>query len=562
MGTESRPEKSMGNCLSSSDNKAVQDILTETQKQITKKPEETCEKVHAKSEKKPSSTDWLQNIANQAIAANELVDEEQHVEQEVKPNCATETRSKPENMQQSSNPMENDIMGGILKAMWPMIQQHIQKSVLSEVEKNVNISLDYVSLIDVFRFTKSMLGTKYPTFSNFRLISSSNKTVVLQLDVEYDGDCEFEMEIGTKVANIPLGIRDVKFKGVLRVELKDLIPTPPMISAIVAYFIQPPHIDFDLTKTANIVDHPMIAKTVRKLVIDGASGQLVNPHRIVVPLGVPDASVYRWPMPSYVAKVTVIEAHDLVNADGGYLGFVTGKSDPYVKVYMDMENQDKTPTITDDLNPKWNHTSFFRVYRDDDDIQFNVFDEDIDADDDLGKAVIKLNEVGDDWQDWVTLQGTEKGKLKLRIQKLYPANPKLKTESADSVRQLQLYVGTLNGLLTEEQSYEKKQQIYEAKIVLDDGTEFPFGAGVYEPKLKQTSATWENAKHMFLSESDQVRGSLFVTVKRSKDGAPEQIGKFDFDLSGADEVAEIDHTQPLKPGHSVNARITIKRFQT
>ena len=87
--------------------------------------------------------------------------------------------------------------------------------------------------------------------------------------------------------------QDIKFKGVLRIELKDLIPTPPLISAIVAYFIQPPHMDFDLTKTANIADNPLIAKTVRKLIIDGMSTQLVNPHRIVVPLGVEDASIYR-----------------------------------------------------------------------------------------------------------------------------------------------------------------------------------------------------------------------------------------------------------------------------
>ena len=61
---------------------------------------------------------------------------------------------------------------------------------------------------------------------------------------------------------------------------------------------------------------------------------MVNPHRIVVPLGVDDASIYRsikyfdfffndrvktkfrWPMPKYIAKVTVLEAHDLINADG------------------------------------------------------------------------------------------------------------------------------------------------------------------------------------------------------------------------------------------------------
>jgi len=141
------------------------------------------------------------------------------------------------------------------------------------------------------------LGTKYPKLKNFRLIDSSDKNVTIQVDVEYDGDCSFEMEVGTSLPifpNIPFGIKDVKFKGVLRIELKDLIPTPPLISAIVAYFIQPPEMDFDLTKTANLADHPLIAKTVRKLVIDGVSGQIVNPHRIVVPLGVPDASIYRY----------------------------------------------------------------------------------------------------------------------------------------------------------------------------------------------------------------------------------------------------------------------------
>ena len=39
---------------------------------------------------------------------------------------------------------------------------------------------------------------------------------------------------------------------------------------------------------------------------------------------------------------------------------------------MDMENQDKTKTISDELNPVLDHTSYFWVYRSDDDIQFNV----------------------------------------------------------------------------------------------------------------------------------------------------------------------------------------------
>ena len=148
-------------------------------------------------------------------------------------------------------------------------------------------------------------------------------------------------------------------------------------------------------------------------------------------------------------------------------------------------------------------------------LYLKVFDEDVDADDDLGKAVIQLNEINDDWEDWVTLQGTDKGKIKLRIQKLYPATgPQLKSDKAecDSSRMVQFYLGELKGqnlnvkmtvklkmivlgLFTAEEGYEKKTHQYVAKIVLKNGEEISFDTGAYEPKLKQTSAIWENAKH-------------------------------------------------------------------
>ena len=56
----------------------------------------------------------------------------------------------------------------------------------------------------------------------------------------------------------------------------------------------------------------------------------------------------------------------------GYSGILSGKADPYVKVFMDIENQDTTPTVSDHLSPVWNHETYFKVYRDDDSIQFNV----------------------------------------------------------------------------------------------------------------------------------------------------------------------------------------------
>lgn len=58
-----------------------------------------------------------------------------------------------------------------------------------------------------------------------------------------------------------------------------------------------------------------IPYSVRKLVVDGICTQLVDPHRIAVPLAAKCASKYRWPQPKNVWKITVIEAENLVNAD-------------------------------------------------------------------------------------------------------------------------------------------------------------------------------------------------------------------------------------------------------
>ena len=55
--------------------------------------------------------------------------------------------------------------------------------------------------------------------------------------------------------------------------------------------------------------------SVRKLVVDGICTQLVDPHRIAVPLAAKCASKYRWPQPKNVWRITVVEAENLVNAD-------------------------------------------------------------------------------------------------------------------------------------------------------------------------------------------------------------------------------------------------------
>ena len=64
---------------------------------------------------------------------------------------------------------------------------------------------------------------------------------------------------------------------------------------------------------------------------------------------------------------------------------------------------------------------------------------------------------------------------------------------------VQIYLGTLDGLLVDEPEYEAKTQVYSAKIEVKAGEvtkSWNLGAAAYEPKFKQTSAPWEQSRHI------------------------------------------------------------------
>merc|ERR1712002_394953 len=72
-----------------------------------------------------------------------------------------------------------------------------------------------------------------------------------------------------------------------------------------------------------------------------------------------------------VLQVTVVEATNLVNKD------MVGKSDPYVVVKF-QDQEFRSPTVRNNLSPKWNFLSSFKVSSDETDcIHFDVYDDDV-----------------------------------------------------------------------------------------------------------------------------------------------------------------------------------------
>lgn len=91
-------------------------------------------------------------------------------------------------------------------------------------------------------------------------------------------------------------------------------------------------------------------------------------------------------------SVRVVAAYNLVNADSGILGDV---SDPYVTLRLGSQQEKqrkRTNTINNNLDPVWNSSPFlFPVYKDDDTLHLEVYDEDtFSADDFLGRITVPL----------------------------------------------------------------------------------------------------------------------------------------------------------------------------
>ncbi|XP_056418289.1 extended synaptotagmin-1 [Hyla sarda] len=119
-----------------------------------------------------------------------------------------------------------------------------------------------------------------------------------------------------------------------------------------------------------------------------------------------------------VLRVFILEAESLIAKDNFMGGMIKGKSDPYVVVRSGGKSV-KTRVIKETLNPHWDQ-SFEIIVTDvpGQDIEFLLFDKDIDKDDSLGsckvavKKVLKQKAV----DEWLPLEEVKSGRLHVKVE--------------------------------------------------------------------------------------------------------------------------------------------------
>ncbi|KAM4563855.1 extended synaptotagmin-1 [Odontesthes bonariensis] len=142
-----------------------------------------------------------------------------------------------------------------------------------------------------------------------------------------------------------------------------------------------------------------------------------------------------------VLRIHLMEAQNLIAKDNFMGGMVKGKSDPYVKIRV-AGITFRSHTIKENLNPVWNELyEVILTQLPGQEIQFELFDKDIDQDDFLGRFKLNLRDITSAQfiDTWYTLNDVKSGRVHLVLEWLPKVSDPFRLEQVLQYQSQQSY---------------------------------------------------------------------------------------------------------------------------
>uniref|UniRef100_A0A8C8J099 Extended synaptotagmin-like protein 1b n=1 Tax=Oncorhynchus tshawytscha TaxID=74940 RepID=A0A8C8J099_ONCTS len=265
---------------------------------------------------------------------------------------------------------------------------------------------------------------------------------------------------------------------------------------------------------------------------------------------------------SGVLRIHVLEAQDLVAMDKLMGGLKKGKSDPYVKINIGVVKF-KSRVIKENLNPTWNEM-FETVLNPQagQEVQVELYDKDMDADDFLGRCAIGYISVF----QWYTLNDVKSGRLHLVLEWVPTVSQPDRLNKVLQLQSLQSYqnkavpsAALLFVYMDRAHSLPLKKSGKEPKA----GAELVLGETTYRTKVceRTNSPQWEEAFYFLVRDPreeilivklssawDQAMGSLVVPVRELL-SEPDLVLDQWLSLDGASPDSQILLRAELKVRH-------------
>uniref|UniRef100_A0A034VD48 Extended synaptotagmin-2 n=2 Tax=Bactrocera dorsalis TaxID=27457 RepID=A0A034VD48_BACDO len=303
----------------------------------------------------------------------------------------------------------------ILKQVWPNANHFARTLVKETIEPNVALALANYKM-NGFRFDRIILGTIPPRIGGVKIYDKNvdRNEIIMDLDLFYASDCDINFYLGSMKG----GIKDFQIHGWVRVVMKPLIRSMPLVGGLQIFFLNNPNIDFNLVGVIDFMDMPGLSDLLRRIIVEQIGAVMVLPNKLPITLSneVPAISL-KMPEPEGILRIHVIEAKDLMKKDIGVLG--KGKSDPYAVINVGAQ-EFKTQIIENNVNPKWDYWCEAKIFVElGQSVDITVFDMDNGRDDErLGRATIEIfNVIKRGIVDtWLTLEDAKHGLLHVRMQ--------------------------------------------------------------------------------------------------------------------------------------------------
>eukprot|EP00099_Drosophila_melanogaster_P028852 NP_733011.2 extended synaptotagmin-like protein 2, isoform B [Drosophila melanogaster] len=303
----------------------------------------------------------------------------------------------------------------ILKQVWPNANHFARTLVKETIEPNVALALANYKMHG-FRFDRIILGTIPPRIGGVKIYDKNvdRNEIIMDLDLFYASDCDINFYLG----GMKGGIKDFQIHGWVRVVMKPLIRSMPLVGGLQIFFLNNPNIDFNLVGVIDFMDMPGLSDLLRRIIVEQIGNVMVLPNKLPISLSEEVSAVaLKMPEPEGILRIHVVEAKDLMKKDISVLG--KGKSDPYAIINVGAQ-EFKTQIIDNNVNPKWDYWCEATVF-----IEMGQFVEiqlkdsdDSKKDENLGRASIDIASVIKKGvvDSWLTLEDAKHGLLHVRLQ--------------------------------------------------------------------------------------------------------------------------------------------------
>lgn len=173
------------------------------------------------------------------------------------------------------------------------------------LEKKIRKSLAKKKLNN-FEFDRNriLLGTQPPRFGGIKIYDKnvSRDEIILDVELIFMSDCNINFQLAGFMASL----QDFEIHGILRIIMKPLISKVPFIGGLQIFFLDEPHIDFNLSGGSEVLKIPYLGAVLRHVISKKIAKIMVWPNKFPIIKMNKNATPAALRLPEPEASITIL----------------------------------------------------------------------------------------------------------------------------------------------------------------------------------------------------------------------------------------------------------------